>query len=296
MPRRDRDRNLDPEGETTFRDASGGDGTFQRKVDTHFVARADHWQQVYEERSLWSIVLQYRRRAALAWAAGLGLPPRSLALDIGCGPGFLAVEVARCGLQVHAIDRALPMTQLTRLNAERNGVAQSVRVSLGDAHELAFLDNAFGLLIAVGLLPWLHSPGRAVQEMARVLRPGGYLIVQAANPAPLSDLFERALGPALALGRAARARLWRRRAPVTLPRMKFHTRDEVVRLLSEAGLQTVRESTFGFRPLTFLGRSLVPFPLGLWLHDRLQSLAERGVPGVRWSGEQYLVLARKPMG
>jgi hypothetical protein len=49
----------------------------------------------------------------------------------------------------------------------------------------------------------------------------------------------------------------------------------------------------GFGPFSFLGRTLLPDPLGIRLHHRLQALADRGVAGLRSTGSQYVVLARK---
>jgi ubiquinone/menaquinone biosynthesis C-methylase UbiE len=218
-------------------------------------------------------------------------------VDVGCGPGALAIELARRGLHVHAIDRAAPMAQLARLNALRDGVPDDVRVSMGDAHALPFHDDSFILLIALGLIPWVHSPERAVREMARVVRPGGYLVIQASNQIQLSGFIDRLLSPALAIARTLRRPvrhlLGRGKNQATSLKKTLHRPRDFDRLLSEAGLEKVEATTFGFRPLMLLGRSLVPYRVGIGLHSRLQALANRGVPGVRLTGEQYLVLARK---
>lgn len=289
MSRREKDRDFGAEGERAF----------QGEVDAHFAARAEHWQVVYEERNLWSVVLQHRRRQVLAWVDGVGLARRSRVLDVGCGPGAIALELARRGLLVYAIDRAAPMAHRARVNAERGGMNETLFVGIGDTHALSFQDGAFSLLIAVGVIPWVHSPVRAVQEMARVLRPGGYLIIQASNSAPMSDLVDHLFAQPLAVFRTVRMLLWRRLGlgdyVGTRLRMNKHARDDFDRLLSAATLEKVEATTFGFRPFTLVGHSLVPFRLGVMLHNQLQSLADRGVPGVRWSGEQYLVLARKPI-
>ena len=88
-----------------------------------------------------------------------------------------------------------------------------------------------------------------------------------------------------------RALAWVHRygAPAT-----FHRRGELDRILAAAGLEPVAGATFGFGPFTLLGRRLLPDPVGVRVDASLQSLADRGVPGVRSAGAQYLVVARKP--
>jgi hypothetical protein len=64
-------------------------------------------------------------------------------------------------------------------------------------------------------------------------------------------------------------------------------------MLAEAGLEKVESRTVGFGPLSFLGLKLLPDSLSVSLHGRLQRLADRGVPGLRSGGMNYVVIARK---
>jgi hypothetical protein len=134
--------------------------------------------------------------------------------------------------------------------------------------------------------------------MTRVLQPGGYLIIQASNSAQMSSLVDHLLAPALAVFRTVRMFLWRRLGRGdyvgTRPKITKHSRDDLDRLLMAAALEKVEATTFGFRPLTLVGRNLIPFGAGLLLHNLLQTFAERDLLALRWAGEQYLVLARRP--
>jgi hypothetical protein len=64
-------------------------------------------------------------------------------------------------------------------------------------------------------------------------------------------------------------------------------------LLRAAGLAKLQSFTLGFGPFSLLSREVVPEPLGLKLHSKLQSLADSGFPLIRACGTQYIVLARK---
>jgi len=114
-----------------------------------------------------------------AWVARFVEPllqPTSAVLDVGCGPGVLAAAVAaRCpGGRVVALDQSPDRAQQAELLlAPWDGCAV-----VGDAAALPFADASFDLVYCRFLLEYLPQPGLAVREMARVLRPGGRLLLQ----------------------------------------------------------------------------------------------------------------------
>lgn len=111
------------------------------------------------------------------WAlAGFG--PGQALLDLGCGPGYATLEMARLvgpRGQVHAIDAASPyITHLrSRLDVEGAG---NISVYQADVHDLplesASVDGAF----ARWLLCFVENPQRVCDEVARVLKPGGVFV------------------------------------------------------------------------------------------------------------------------
>jgi SAM-dependent methyltransferase len=236
--------------------------------------------------------------AVLEWIDDLALPKGARVLEVGCGAGFTAIELGRRGYTVEAMDSSEAMVERTRRNAIKSGVSDRVRVFRGDVNSLPFENDVIDLVLAMGVLPWLGSLDLAVREMARVLRPGGYMIFSSDNLMRLNHLIDPRRNPALAplkllLKRGPeRARL---RKPHRAPKfVHMHTTGYIDRLLSESRLEPVKTLTLGFGPFSFLGRALLPDSVGIGLHHRLQTLADRGVPWVRPTGSQYLVLARKP--
>ena len=70
-----------------------------------------------------------------------------------------------------------------------------VRIHAADVHALPFQAHTFDLVVAIGVIPWLHSERVALQEMQRVLKPGGYLLVTADNNARLNRILDPRSSP-----------------------------------------------------------------------------------------------------
>lgn len=106
------------------------------------------------------------------------LVPRSgvrRVLDAGTGPGWLAQMLSGRGFAVSALDLGLDSIH----RAARRLRSRSVPASfvLGDLYRLPFDDGCFDAVTASEILEHLDRPPEALAEIARVLRPGGYLIV-----------------------------------------------------------------------------------------------------------------------
>ena len=263
----------------------------QRRVAAHFAAAAAWWQDVYRRADVEGAVYQDRQAAALRLVDELCLPPCRV-LEIGCGAGEAAVALARRGHTVHAVDPVSDMIRRTREGA--GGVTARVVGSRGDVHQLAFRERAFTLVLALGVTPWLASLRAPLRELARVLAPGGHLVVSADNRWRLTHVLDPRLFPATASIRGRlRAGAERLGLRPPAPRLRTYSRREFDRLLAAAGFRTQRALTLGFGPFTFLGAPLGPASLGLRLHRRLQGWADRGTPILRAAGTQYVVLARR---
>jgi ubiquinone/menaquinone biosynthesis C-methylase UbiE len=268
----------------------------QERVSARFEAESVYWRDRYGRDDVDSIVHQYRQLLALRWIDDLELALGSRVLEVGCGTGAAAVALARMGFEVEATDIVSSMLDLAREESIAAGVRPKTRFVRADAHALSFSDASFDLVIALGVLPWLHSPVAASREMVRVLRPGGYLVLNAGNRQRLTWLLDPRHSPWAAPLRRAKAR--RRRKPALAPDQprlpNVYRPRELDRLVADLGLERVRGATFGFGPFTFRGRTVLPSPLGLFLNRQLQRLADRGLRGLTSTGSQYVVIARKP--
>lgn len=117
------------------------------------------------------------RRAAVRMAR---ITPTDRVLDVACGTGDLAMALARAGAaSVLGVDFTPQMIDLARAKLARLGPDQAQRLDyqIGDAMALDLPDDSFDVVsIAFGIRN-VQDPAAALGEFARVLRPGGRLII-----------------------------------------------------------------------------------------------------------------------
>ncbi len=276
------------------------DAEQQKLVDAHFRSHVTQWREVYEEASVEGAVYRERLATVLKWVDELPLSRGEQILEIGCGAGASVVALAQRGYVVQAMDSVPEMVNSTQQAVARASLTSSVVTSLGDAHKLAFPDNAFGLVLTIGVIPYLHSPKKALEEMDRVLKPGGYLLVTHGNRWRLNNVLDPWLWPPVqGARRMVRAMLRGLRKswpePFSAP-LRLGSPRELDCWLSSVGFTKVKAKTVGFSSLTFRSRPLLGERSSIRLNRWFQWLADGNVPGIRSSGKDYVVLARKKQG
>jgi len=120
-------------------------------------------------------------RVPLVEAVAAARPTRIL--EVGCGWGELAEWVGReTGAEVVAVDLSPRMVELAR--------ERGVDARIGDVQALPFADGEFDVAIAAWMLYHVPDLDRGVAELARVLRPGGRLVVATNSRFHLLELRE----------------------------------------------------------------------------------------------------------
>jgi SAM-dependent methyltransferase len=206
------------------------------------------------------------------------------AADIGGGYGRLSVILTEYANRVTLAD---PSTQQLDLSREIFPALTFER-ELADAARLPFADGSIDLALVVRVLHHLPDPDAELAELARVLRPGGHAVVEAANSTHAGRRFAALLrGQRIGLKPLdIRAEDSRRRG--TAPYVNHHPRT-LTRQLAFVGLEVLQAlSVSNFRhPLT---KALVP--------QRALAAAERAVQqplaGIHFGPSIFWLLEKKP--
>jgi ArsR family transcriptional regulator len=96
--------------------------------------------------------------------------------DVGTGTGVLALELARLGLRVVAVDHSARMLDAARAKLAAEGLS-GVELRRGDAADLPLEEASVDAAFAHMVLHYLPSPADAVAEMGRIVRPGGVVVI-----------------------------------------------------------------------------------------------------------------------
>ena len=191
-----------------------------------------------------NVAAMYRRRAGYPFADAfqnernalfLELAPAregALALDLGCGTGVMLDTLASRYRRIVGLDLSAEM--LEGYDASALPPDRTVRLVRGDMTTLPFAGGRFDVVVCRSALHHMDDEVAVLREMARVLAPGGSVVLGE----PANDNL---------LTRAARA--WVRRRPsygTIHPIDRAYTRAQLRALLAAAGLQVRRERRFGF--------------------------------------------------
>jgi len=164
----------------------------------------DHWVDVEPERmARYEAMFQWRNgQEVLIAPAQLG--PGQIVVDFGCGPGGLAVELARRvapGGKVIGVDINEAFLARTLERAEAEGVAGLIETVHLDSETLPLMSGSVDRVVCKNVLEYVADPEHVIGEFHRVLKPGGIAHVSDSDWGsvifePSRERFERVMAAA----------------------------------------------------------------------------------------------------
>ncbi|MDD5528808.1 MAG: methyltransferase domain-containing protein [bacterium] len=279
-------------------------GSLQKAfIKNYFEEHALNWQNIYSEKDLHSLIIQERSHYVLNYIDNLHLKKGAKILDLGCGAGLTSVSLLLKGFDVCGIDISEKMLGLAEKNCIKAGLKCKNVFRQGSVEGLDFEDNTFDVVVAMGLIEYLKWDRWALQEMYRILKPGGHLIVTVpnmlrlsyvTNPKFLFSLLKKTARKILPLVLGSRVSMRTRhwlysKTPKLFARK--YTPAGLKNMLKDLEFDIVNTVSHGFGPFFILDKFK---GLSLKLNDVLQKWSKRKT--VRWlseSGSDYIVLCSK---
>lgn len=145
---------------------------------------AERW---YEAQDDPIALLRNQHKLEITWILEVihkNVGQRAEVLDMGCGAGFLANDLAESGHLVSGIDLSTSSLKV----AEARDYTHSVHYQQGDVYKVPFPNESFDVVAAMDLLEHVSDPQRVLAEASRVLRPGGLFFFNTFNKNPLAWL------------------------------------------------------------------------------------------------------------
>lgn len=138
----------------------------------------NYFQQLAAKYDAWfktphgQYVYRYEREIIMDMAR---VQPGMTVADIGCGTGIYTNEFCQAGASVVGVDISPEMLAIAAEKNMRHG--DKVRFITGDAAALPFNDGKFDMVTSITAMEFFEKPREALQEMYRVVKPGGRLVV-----------------------------------------------------------------------------------------------------------------------
>jgi len=179
-----------------------------------------------------------------------GLPSGADVLEVAPGPGYLAIELARLGrFRVTGLDISHTFVEIASENARRAGV--DVEFHRADVESLPFPAGTFDLIVCQAAFKNFRRPVTALDEMHRVLRPGGTAVIQdMSRDATRADIREEV--------RRMRLNRWNAfatRRTLAMLRLRASTRGGFEQLAARSAFGTCAVQTAGMNMEVRLTRS-----------------------------------------
>jgi len=154
------------------------------KPDIH-----DEWEGRYREDD----IRAFQEEAVDRLVQLIGPHPGELFLDAGCGTGYNAIRLARHGFRVLAGDFSEEVLSRARENVEEAGLQDSVELQQENLLGLTLADESADHVLCWGVLMHIPEVETAIDELVRVLRPGGTLTICEGNVRAVDEVALRVL-------------------------------------------------------------------------------------------------------
>ncbi len=207
--------------------------------------------------------------------------PAGSVLDVGCGPGMMFRYLLDRGFECFGVDLSPNMIEECR---RQFGAERAAHFAVGKIEGLAFPDSSLDLILCLGVIEYVDADA-ALQELVRVLKPSGTLVVSMLNGWSPYRLWERAVyRRAIRLLQAVR-----RDPPAPEPALRTSSERAFKRLLTQHDLRILDVVHFDFNLLVPPLDRWRP-GLTVWLSNLLEPLDRSPLRGL---GTGFIVKARK---
>lgn len=135
------------------------------------------WAEGYYKRNKGSIARVGKDFARLLQKSGF---TSGKILDVGCGFAAVPIEIARVfqEAEIIGIDLGKPLLELGEILVDEAGLAARITLEEGDAQDIPFETDAFDVVINTFLLHIVENPVKMLDEIERVTRPGGRIMIR----------------------------------------------------------------------------------------------------------------------
>ena len=146
----------------------------------------DQWDEDYYH----PIALKLYDWAIADMLEKMEVEPGATVLDAGCGPGVHSIRIAKANHNVCAVDISKTMLDQAQKLAKSENVADKIDFYQKDLTKLDLPDNSFRYVFSWGVIVHIPDAEQAIDELARIVKPGGKLALYITNKTAIDHKIE----------------------------------------------------------------------------------------------------------
>ena len=276
-------------------------------VQEFFDRTTDYWETLYDGSTFIHRHMRDRKEIVLAEVEQISRGRQLTVLDLGCGTGVLTRSLLQQGHYVAGVDCAENMLVRLRRGANESSGGRFLGAIQATVTDTPFKDAQFDLVLCVGVIQYQRNEDDVLREISRVVRTGGHCVLTMPNLLTVSHLTDPLYGMRFI------QRLWTRLFLQSQPCAGTHgafrvvgeyggaepcnkkfLKWEIASALSRHKLELRREVGYGFGPLTFAGRELLPDHLSIRFSNAVNSVARRrGMRCLSYVANRWVFVVQK---
>lgn len=218
----------------------------------------EYWYDLYKKNNFLGEIYRQRKNVSVNFLPNLHLSGESLILDAGCGPGTFSQQAAIKGYRVFGIDNSYEMVKKAGYICNSK---EKLNVSFmqGSIETLPFESSSFDVIVCLGVISYLSSEDKALNEFSRILKPGGLLIISIINKARLVSRLDPINSVFLIIKNILRKVVfWKKDGRNRISVHKTYLIPKFRKSLELIGFRKIKYRTIPSQNLTFLGREIFP--------------------------------------
>lgn len=123
-----------------------------------------------------------------AIVSSLDPPKNATILDAGCGNCAQSIRLARRNFNVVAVDFSDAVLAMARKNVAGEGLCNKIKIEKQDLCDMSFNDGTFKYALCWGVLMHIPNVEDAINELVRVVKPGGMIVISEGNDRSLDSI------------------------------------------------------------------------------------------------------------
>ena len=260
-------------------------------------ANINYWASIYGRQDFSAVCIRRRMAQALSWLDNLNLPKNSKILDVGCGAGMMAKEIANRGYEIAGIDYSYNMVKKAKDICNVNMKFDTFFLQ-GDIESLPFKNSVFNVVLCLGVITYVKSEHKALHEMSRILKPGGTMILSILNKLSITKCIDIPVVVKRKLEKIVGNKIVPLKKRLRIKKNQFTLKSYFIPVLRNslraAGFKELDSIAVQYGPLTFFGRKIFPEGVNINIITLLEKFSN--IPVIKSLGNMYLFRLRKVGG